>query len=127
MLHIGHCIVHNTTQELECYFDGSGHSWTGPKVSIKSIEFKLKCEVNATIQTKGGGITANVGFTVIAVIRDEKGRFIERTMSGSKFKERFSSKYQSGSYLIGWSDGENKIVLNDTGESFMNGVSAQAS
>lgn len=128
MLHIGNCTVHESTRELEYYFNKSmGHSWTGPKVAIKSIDFKLKAEVNAVIRSKNSNIVANVGFSVIAVITDENGRIIERQISSKNFKERFDkNSYQSGSYLIGWSEGENKIVLNEIGESFIRGVADQA-
>lgn len=128
MLHIGSCTVHESTRELEYYFNKSmGHSWTGPTVAIKSIDFKLTAEVNAVIHSKNSNIVANVGFSVIAVITDENGRIIERQISSKNFKKRFDkNSYKSGSYLIGWSEGENKIVLNEIGESFIRGVADQA-
>jgi hypothetical protein len=129
LLHIGHCEVDKTTRELDYYFDKSqGHSWTGPTVLIKSIEFKLNVEVNASGYSKDSGIMANVGYNVIAIITDEKGRVIEKSMKARQFKERFKKRaYQQGCYLIGWSEGENKIILNEIGQAFMRGAGAQAS
>lgn len=127
MVHIGHAEVHETTRELDYYFDKSQpHDWCGPKVSIKSIDFKLVADVNAAGYSKSSKITFNVGVSVVAVISDQNGRIIEKKMSVKNFKERFESNaYMPGSYLIGWSEGENKIVLNDLGKSFIKGVAVQ--
>lgn len=128
LIHIGNCLVHETTKELDYYFDKSqSHSWIGPTVKIKSIDFKLEANIGAMSYSKESPLTASVGFSIVAIISDENERIIEKRMTPKQFKDRFNKKaYQHGSYLIGWSEGENKIVLNEVGESFMKGLAVNS-
>ena len=120
---IGQAKIAYQCRELEHYFDKNiSHSWSGPTTFIKSIIFVLDMDVNAIIASKSSGVTANVNFSVRAVITDQYDRIIERHMSVPKFKE----SYERGSYSCGWHDEPNQIELNQEGQSLMIGTFAQA-
>jgi hypothetical protein len=120
---IGEVKVHESCEELEYHFNKSiGHDWCGPRVKIKSIALVLDMDVNACVHSKSDGITANVNFTVRAVVSDESGRIIERHISVRRLKEALSSDY---GFSCGWHEGKNEIKLNDTGLALIKGVRTQ--
>ena len=86
--------------ELESYFDGSPHSWTGKQVDLTEADIFIVCDINAC-NLKSGEF--HVTKSIEIEIYDVNHRIKKHYMSISRFNDR----YKNG-FAIGWTKDESK-------------------
>jgi hypothetical protein len=84
---------------------------------VQSITFLLNAKTNALCYSPSNGVTINVNFDVIVIVRDGSGRKMERNIRVGNFKKIYNEVADSCAFY----KEENVVKLNEIGRALIVG------